>query len=274
MIDQIRGFLRQRRAKKWLARPATQTPHGFMFGGPKAMETGVFEAEETAFLSALFASADMFVNIGANFGYYVCMANSAGVRAVAIEPVPLNAQLLQRNLAANGFETLTTVHRCACGAKEDQVEIFGVGTGASLVSGWARNPSSLSTQVQVRRLDDVLKDVTLSQHSVFLCDVEGFELEALRGAQAILAHPAKPTWMIETGLTDLRDDTALNPNFLPLFDLVTGHGYLLYALAERRQPITRAMIERSLAAGVDHIGGINFVLAPPGRDVSLLPNEG
>ncbi len=49
-----------------------RTPHGFEFSGYESMQDGTFEPNETAFISKALSSTDVFVDIGANIGFYSC----------------------------------------------------------------------------------------------------------------------------------------------------------------------------------------------------------
>ena len=270
MIDWIRGKLRARRANRLLQRDAKETPLGFLFAGPDAMTSGQFEAKETDILSALLSDADKFVNVGANFGYYVCLAQNLGVPAVAVEPVPINLELLRKNIVRNGYENGVEIFPNACGEASGEAEIFGVGTGASLVKGWARNPESLSHTVKIRRLDDMVPAQSVTSRTVFLVDVEGFELEVIKGADGILSSDSKPIWLMETGLTDHRSEGGLNPKFEDIFERVSQYGYEFYCVEKPGEPVTRDLIKESIACGIDLIGGINFLLVPVGRSVAHL----
>lgn len=268
MIDAIRGYLRMRRFRRLLSRPFVRTPYGFYFFGSKHMESGDFEKTEVEFLRNLFSRADRFVNVGANFGYYVCLAQVAGLPTTAIEPSPDNLEFLKRNLQRNDFEKTVTTLPFACGEVEGKAELFGVGTGASLVEGWARNPRSLSHQVLVRRLDKIIPPETITGRTVFLVDVEGFELEVMKGATGILENSEKPIWIIESGLTDYhRKDNALNENFLFLVRHMSDFGYSCYALADFSTPISVDAIEKDLREGQDSLGSINFVFSPEGAAI-------
>lgn len=264
MKDWIRAQLRRRKARRHLKRPAAETPFGFRFCGPRAMQSGDFEAEETSLLRRLLNGADLFVNVGANYGYYVCMARQMGVRAVAVEPVPVNLETLERNIAENGWTGGVTVHPVACGAETGEVEIFGEGTGASLVAGWARNPAALRHTVPLRRLDALVPPAELEQSTVMLIDVEGVELEVLRGATGLLASDRRPVIMLESGLTDHRPGGVMNASFLDVLTLLEQHGYRLVKATDPGAEITPEQVRADLAAGIDHIGTHNFLALPPG----------
>ena len=270
MIDWIRAQMRRRHARRHLKRPAVTTPFGFAFLGPKVMQAGDFEPSETRLLRGLLAKADLFVNVGANFGYYVCMARQMGVRTVAVEPVPINLETLRRNIALNGWETGVDVHPVACGEAVGSADIFGEGTGASFVSGWARNPNALRHTVPVRPLDDILEQETITAQTLFLVDVEGFELEVLHGAAKTLANPAKPVWMLESGLTDHRPGGEMNLAFLKVMEIAAENGYRVLSAVDPRVEISIETVRHSIEGGTDRIKVHNFLFVPGDFESTLV----
>lgn len=50
------------------------------------MQNGVFEPDETTLFKDIFKGIDIFVDVGANIGFYSCMARAAGLHVIAIEP--------------------------------------------------------------------------------------------------------------------------------------------------------------------------------------------
>ncbi|MDC0043150.1 FkbM family methyltransferase, partial [Paracoccaceae bacterium] len=120
------------------------------------MQNGSFEVTETKILIKLFFQADIFVNVGANFGYYICMARNMGVRSIAIEPIPINQRILKQNLIENNWDQNVILHPIACGNSNGNVTIYGEGTGASIIPGWAQNPSRLKHIVPMKKLDNIL----------------------------------------------------------------------------------------------------------------------
>lgn len=259
--DRIRALARRRNARNRLRRPAVETPHGFRFTGPSQMQDGTFEAAETALIRKLLDGCDLFINVGANVGYYCCFAQKAGLRTYAIEPVAINARLLMRNMRINGWGENITILPVAVGETPGVVEIYGEGTGASLVEGWARNPKSLAQEVPVVRLDDVIPVPT--ERTFVLMDVEGFELFALSGAAKLLA--AKPVLLIEINITDHQPGGAtLSPTAGQTFDLLRAAGYDLYEVAETPRTLEWDEIAAACRGEATTITGHNFLFLPAG----------
>jgi len=234
------------------------------------MQRGIFEAAETKLLRKLLSNADLFVNVGANFGYYVCMARQMNVRSIAIEPVPVNLETLRRNIEINNWVDDIEVHPVACGEITGTAVIYGEGTGASFISGWARNPNALSHTVPVRPLDDLLANETITAKTVFLVDVEGFELEVLRGAKGILASADRPVWILESGLTDHRPGEQMNLGFLDVMEIILNNDYRVFSALDTSFEITLETVKDSIAKGVDQLNTYNFLLVPNGFDLSRI----
>lgn len=53
---------------------AKKSKFGFLFSGNKQMRIGKFEVLETKIISSLLSNYDVFIDIGANIGYYCCFA--------------------------------------------------------------------------------------------------------------------------------------------------------------------------------------------------------
>jgi len=268
--NQIRSFNRRRLTRRHLKKTSVITPFGFKFFGPNTMQNGSFEATETKILIKLFSQADIFVNVGANFGYYICMARNMGVRSIAIEPIPVNQNILKRNLIENNWDQNVILHSVACGNSDENVTIYGEGTGASIIKGWAQNPSRLKHVVPMKKLDNILSNEKVTTKSVILIDVEGFEFDVLHGAQNILGSKDKPVIMLESGLTDHRTEGGLNLNFLEIFKFIIKNGYRVFSVEDINFEITEELIKKNIEQNKDQLGTHNFLLIPNSFDFSIL----
>lgn len=82
---------------------------------PALLRSGVWEPQETELLLALLRPGMVFVDAGANIGYYSVLASrlvGPGGRVRAFEPAPDSFRLLQMNLADNGCGN-AVAHRAA-----------------------------------------------------------------------------------------------------------------------------------------------------------------
>lgn len=272
IINKIRSFNHRRLTRRHLKKISVNTPFGFKFLGPSVMQNGSFEVTETKILIKLFFQADIFVNVGANFGYYICMARNMGVRSIAIEPIPINQRILKQNLIENNWDQNVILHPIACGNSNGNVTIYGEGTGASIIPGWAQNPSRLKHIVPMKKLDTILSNEKVTSKSVILIDVEGFEFDVLRGAENILGSPDKPVIMLESGLTDHRSEGGLNLKFLEIFKFIVKNGYRVFNVKDINFEITQELIEKNIEQNEDQLGTHNFLIIPNSFDFSILDN--
>ena len=78
------------------------------------ISTGFFTADITNLVFSIFqrdpCKGKLFVDAGANLGYYTLMALANGCRVIAFEAQKLAVAMIKMSVAANQFENLTLVH--------------------------------------------------------------------------------------------------------------------------------------------------------------------
>ncbi len=207
--------------------PALRTPWDFLLSGNKDMASGNFEPIETQLIRSMLPSYDLFINIGANIGYYCCHAASLGLQVIAIEPNQRNLHYLMRNVSENGWKERVEIFPIALSEKVDILEMWGGQGGASLIKGWASTPESYKRLVPVSTLDRVLYDKIENKRVLIVVDIEGGEFKMLKGANKVLENKVKPTWIIEIQSTDHQPNGLLfNPNYEKTFQLFHEKGYV------------------------------------------------
>ena len=77
------------RGNRFLFVEPEETPMGFKFIGDKNMEKGIFESEEVKIVEKCLEKTDIFINVGANIGYYCCIALKHKIFTIAFEPIEL-----------------------------------------------------------------------------------------------------------------------------------------------------------------------------------------
>lgn len=176
------------------------THAGFLFIGPDDMINGDFEKEEFCSFRDEITKCDLFVNVGANVGYYTCAALNLGVKTVAFEPDINNFKLLQRNIQLSKYPDFCLAFNLGVGSKWSTLKIYHASTGSSFINGWANNSHYFYNEANIMRIDD-LQLMSYGQ-LFFLVDVEGFESEVIDGAKLIIGSSLIQTWMIEIMTTD------------------------------------------------------------------------
>lgn len=159
---------------------------------------GEFEPKELACIAQHLREGDTFVDIGANIGIFSVFAGKQvgpSGTVISIEPEPENHELLLRNLLHNGLTTANVKH-LALGDTKTKLALYRDSRNAG-------NPSLVRAnvvhyqdahEVDVERLDDVLSDV--KDVHVIKMDVQGFEMNVLRGAAGVL-EKHKPAILLE-----------------------------------------------------------------------------
>ncbi len=238
------------------------TPFGFLFGGHRAMAGGEFEPREVEFARTVLGYVDVFVDVGANLGLYSCLARWQGRKVVAFEPLFENLLGLYANLSANGWTDIEVLP-VALSDKAGLVELFGGGTGASLVRCWSGGSARYRRTVPTTTMDLIVGHRFPGQKMFLKVDVEGAELCVLRGATAVLSRTPAPTWMVEICLTEHHPDGA-NADFAAVFERFWEFDYEAQSLDDDR-PIMRQDVESWVRNGRRTRGSGNFVFSRHGR---------
>lgn len=135
-----------------------------------------------------------FMDCGANLGFWSVLVSSQAFgrkRAIAIEALRSNFELLQTNRALNGnrFECW---HRAVYSEPGQAIEIFGdmdTHYGISVKADW-HNSSKIGT-VTTTTIDEAAGALPVPGSQIVIkLDVEGAEIEALGGAQETLSGGA------------------------------------------------------------------------------------
>ena len=136
---------------------------------------------ETVLIRRLLLPGDVFVDVGANIGYFSLIAAKYARQVVAFEPSPMTRPYLRRNLELNpALASRVTVHSLALSDHCGSAEMFNPpdypGMAALRPTGQERE---VVESVALDTMDHALVDQRVSFIKV---DVEGGELDVLNGA--------------------------------------------------------------------------------------------
>jgi len=249
----LRDFLVHRRATPRL------TPQGFSLAGNRQMQVGLFEPQETKLVSDLLASVDVFVDIGANVGYYTCLARNLGCSVLAVEPGPGTLRYLYSNLLANGFEDVE-VAPVGLGSTIGLRRLFGSGGGASTTKNWKSNRRVPTCVIPTTTLDRLLSHRYIEQRLFIKIDVEGAEFDVLDAGHDTLRRVPPPVWLVEIYLD--RGRSGRNPRFRDTFELFWSAGYGAVHADRDREPVTEALVDAWIAGG-ETPATANFLFRSP-----------
>ncbi len=237
----------------WLASPE-QTPYGFRLRTPRYrnMVMDVYERDEISSFGQTIASRgiDMLLDVGANVGVYSCYALSKGVRTLAFEPVARNLRYLYRNVIDNGWAERCEVWPMAVSGRPG-LRVFydgARGASASLIAGWAGSDKRFAAVAPCTTLDLAVGTRFQAARLFIKIDVEGAELEVLRGAGELLKQTIAPIWQIEICLTEWSPSNR-NPDFRAVFELMASHGYEARTAGREARPVGMPDVDRWIERG-------------------------
>lgn len=234
-----------------------KTPFGFYFLGSPAMQDGSFEPDEVEIIKNELKDKKVFVDIGANVGYFTCLANAIGAKTISIEPLQDNLNILFSNLQNNNWNE-AEVFPLGLGTKPGIVDLYGENTGASVISNWAGSSALLKRSIAISTLDIVLGDRFKEEKLFIKMDVEGYEYEVLLGAASIIARAVRPTWLIEICFTEHFPE-GINPYYSEIFNLFWNSGYQAFTADQEQRIVTKEDVQRWVANKKRDFGYANFI---------------
>ncbi len=236
------GRLYRRMRDFVVARQSRQTIYGFKLAGDPRMASSDFEPDEVKAFLELIESHDMVLDIGANIGFYSCLAASRRKHVVSFEPSLRNLNFLYRNLWENKLSSVE-IFPVGLAKQSGLSRIYGFGGISSFVVGWGQAETSKYSLVPVTTLDAVVAKRFQGKRLLIKVDVEGFELHVLAGAMETLNLEPKPTWTMEILLRDGVIPGGVNTRFHETFEMFWKHGYQCRKLDNTRSRVQNADVE-------------------------------
>lgn len=142
------------------------------------------------------------LDVGANVGIYSIHAMLLGAEVYAYEPTPGTYQILNQNIALNGFEFSDKVHtfNVAVSDKEGMVS-FALTDNCGHNSIYAEDESNSIIEVPTVALDKELKGKRID---CFKIDVEGADYLVVQGMQELLTENPDAIGFVEFAPVNLR----------------------------------------------------------------------
>ncbi len=160
----------------------------------------VWEAMETAFVLDNVRQGDVFIDVGANIGYFSMLAaQRLPARVLAIEPVGRTFDVLSRNIRHNRLESVVEPVNMALGSRVSTVRLVGTRGPKNHVEyatdGGDRDLDKV--EASLTTLDSLLKNAGAVARVDFIkVDIEGYEYEFLKGAHETISQ-FKPLMLME-----------------------------------------------------------------------------
>ena len=145
----------------------------------------------------------VFVDVGANEGYFTILMAGLGYHVYAIEPSPSNVRILKKNIKLNGFEDRVTVIQAAVSNKKELITF----NESNINRMWSRVSDTrfgglLFTSIKVQA--DLLDNLIDEKVDIIKMDVEDHTLQAMEGARTMFADTSTE-WILELNTSHVDD---------------------------------------------------------------------
>jgi len=157
---------------------------------------------------------DLFIDVGANIGSYTIWAGELGAEVIALEPAKDTFALLVENVALNGYAVKPI--EAAAGAACGTVRFTSGRDSVNRLDPEGRVEAAMVT------VDSIIGGCVVAGMKV---DVEGFEIEVLKGCERALSEHRIRLIQLEWNASST---TAVGTDRQPLADLLAQYGYGLY----------------------------------------------
>lgn len=191
--------------------------------------TGTYEMGTLDIIERYLPDGGVFVDVGANIGLMsIVAALKAGEngKVIAFEPHSDTREIARHNIDINNFQNIVTIEPKAAGSEKGKKPLFDnwdVNRGAaSLIKS---DNAEKSEVIEITTLDE---EIGQSRVDIIKIDIEGFELEALKGAVEILQRKKPPVLIVEC--TEETEHQNYSRNDLFRFILTTQPRYQCYKL--------------------------------------------
>ena len=145
--------------------------------------TKVWESEVTSLLKSILKEGMVFVDVGANIGYFTLLGAKLANKVFAFEPDISNYDLLRRNVELNKYENVPLVNK-AVTDKDGTMELFIDIENSGNHKLWASTKEQKQVTVDTVSLDSYFKSIDIPD--IIKLDIQGAEMAALQGMDNII----------------------------------------------------------------------------------------
>jgi len=222
-----------------------------------------YEVGETYFSKSVLKEREVFLDVGANLGWYSLVLGKQyhNARIIAFEPVPSTVTKLERNIAFNQLSNIEVQAVDLFNSQDNLDFLFApdVSGATSLkIAGQTRG----DTVIERVQCPTTTRDVFCASHelqpSLLKIDVDGAELMVVQGADQVLQGP--PVVLMEL-LRKWSKSFDYHPN--DVFTLMARYGYQAWVFTASGQ------LERC-AEVTDDTVQTNFVFLHKGKHAPVI----
>lgn len=193
---------------------------------------GVYEPYKFKLFHDLVKKEMTVIDVGANKGCFSLLSaklmNDCG-RVLSFEPEPINCEWITRSIDANNYKCIT-LFQMALSDSDGKADLYiGEKSGFHSLISIAGNAGQKITVIQ-KRLDTILSENKISKVDLIKIDVEGAELQVLKGAVETIKQNNNLKIIL-----DLHPQKGVD--IYEIYDFLLQHGYKLYRIGKEMTPI-------------------------------------
>jgi FkbM family methyltransferase len=207
---------------------------------------GTYELPVQEVLAKYLKPGDIFYDIGANIGFFSVIAaklvTSCG-HVYAFEPVRENAACIRRNIKLNNFSQISVLEKAVSNSVGEGEMLLTLHPGGHALSTVCTPPDLKSSfTVELVSIDDLLAQKKLLPPNLVKIDVEGAELNVLKGMKQTIQQ-FKPIIIYEV---DDGNEKSLKQKSQEIETFISSFGYKIMPLADA-YPLIQWCINHTIA---------------------------
>ncbi len=161
--------------------------------------SGQYETESIIKMLGDLDNKSVVYDIGANMGYYSLAFSKVVSQVYSFEPLPKNYDLAKKHLELNNISNVN-LNPYAITDKKQKLQFtnsLAHSSNTYMTDSTSFADKNSTIEVQGYSLDNLIYDLELPKPHFLKVDVEGAELDFLKGAERVLKE-VKPTFVLAT----------------------------------------------------------------------------
>jgi FkbM family methyltransferase len=223
-------------------------------------EQGIWEPYETSLLLSLLRPGDVFVDVGANIGYFSLIAATVvgpGGAVFAFEPDPANYSLLRDNARLNGCDEQICAVQAGLAAEAGEGRLYlsedNLGDHQVFATDRARGSLAVHLLDGSHYLGERLPGEPTRRLDVLKVDVQGAEYAVMQGLMPLLhSLPQPPRIILELTPLSLRQAGASGRLLIELLATLSQPLWIIDHIEHRLAASSSA----ELALWCDHVDAV------------------
>lgn len=179
--------------------------------------------------------------------------------------------VVKKNIRANSWDEKIEVFPLALSDRAGITQIYGGGTGASLIKGWAGASDYFVDLVPVSTLDIVVGSRFHGSKTLVIVDIEGAESLMLQGACKFENARPKPVWFVEISVSEHHPDgVSINPYLLETFSFFFQKGYEAWTANKECRQVFFDEVQNIIKTSINTFECHNFWFVDPEQRQKVL----